>query len=85
MGLPFLYAYDLLKRALQPQNIAWPTLYSTLLANAVTAGVGYPSVSHTSLGYLGAATARATAMMSLPLGLLPYFYLTPGACDFWPG
>ncbi|KDO23820.1 hypothetical protein SPRG_11252 [Saprolegnia parasitica CBS 223.65] len=85
MGLPFLYAYELLKRALQAQNIAWPMLYSTLLANAVNAGVGYLLVYHTSMGYLGAAIGRATAMMSLPLSLLPYFYLTPGACDFWPG
>ncbi|OQR99133.1 Multidrug/Oligosaccharidyl-lipid/Polysaccharide (MOP) Flippase Superfamily [Achlya hypogyna] len=84
-GLPFIYAYELLKRALQAQNIAWPMLCCTILGNVVNGIVGYALVYHSSLGYLGAAIGRTCACISLPLSLLAYVYWDPKARDIWPG
>ncbi|KAF0683428.1 Aste57867_24552 [Aphanomyces stellatus] len=83
-GLPFLYAYELLKKVLQAQNIALPMLYSAILCNVVNLVVGYALVNHTSCGYLGAAISRTLGNMVLPLSLVPYF-LQRGTLQFWPG
>ncbi|OQS02940.1 Multidrug/Oligosaccharidyl-lipid/Polysaccharide (MOP) Flippase Superfamily [Thraustotheca clavata] len=84
LGLPFLYAYELLKKVLQCQNITWPMLYSAIICNVVNVVFGYILVNHTSCGYMGAAISRTIGNMALPLSLVPYF------CDrknieFWPG
>ncbi|ETV81812.1 hypothetical protein H257_05383 [Aphanomyces astaci] len=83
-GLPFLYAYELLKKVLQAQNIALPMLYSAILCNMVNLVTGYVLVNHTSCGYLGAAISRTLGNMSLPLSLVPYFY-KKDRLAFWPG
>ncbi|ETV96278.1 hypothetical protein H310_10451 [Aphanomyces invadans] len=83
-GLPFLYAYELLKKVLQAQNIALPMLYSAILCNMVNVVMGYLLVNHTPCGYLGAAISRTLGNMALPLSLLPYF-LQKNRLAFWPG
>ncbi|KAG9406294.1 hypothetical protein AC1031_002619 [Aphanomyces cochlioides] len=84
LGLPFLYAYELLKKVLQSQNIAHPMLYSAILCNMVNLVIGYLLVNHTSLGYLGAAISRTLGNIALPLSLVPYL-MKRGNMQFWPG
>ncbi|EQC35030.1 hypothetical protein SDRG_07270 [Saprolegnia diclina VS20] len=84
LGLPFLYAYELLKKVLQCQNVTWPMLYSAIICNVVNLVAGYLLVNHTDMGYMGAAVSRTLGNMALPLSLVPYFSQAKNLA-FWPG
>ncbi|OQR91593.1 Multidrug/Oligosaccharidyl-lipid/Polysaccharide (MOP) Flippase Superfamily [Thraustotheca clavata] len=85
IGLPFLYAYELLKKTLQAQNIASPMIYCTIVCNIVNFVVGYCLINYCNMGFVGAALGRSAANISLPLSLFPYYWRHSEARLMWPG
>ena len=58
-GLPFVYAYELIRKVSQARNEAMPMLISSIVCNVVNLGLGYYLVHFTKWGWMGAALARA--------------------------
>ncbi|OQR85021.1 Multidrug/Oligosaccharidyl-lipid/Polysaccharide (MOP) Flippase Superfamily [Achlya hypogyna] len=77
IGIPFLYTYEILKKTLQAYNIVGPTAAMVVVANAIHVGLGYYFVTSTSLGFYGAALARALSTVLLPAMMVVYFWLRP--------
>jgi len=84
-GVPFLFAYELLRKVLQAQNIAAPQFYVSIGANVVNAGVGYLLTYHTDYGWLGASIARSVCNFSFVILLLPYILHSGLVKTFWDG
>ena len=84
-GVPFMFAYELLRKVLQAQNIANPMFYCSIGANVVNAGVGYLLTYHTSYGWLGASIARSVCNCSFVLFLFPYIMSSGLVSTFWNG
>ncbi|KAF0686088.1 Aste57867_22053 [Aphanomyces stellatus] len=84
IGLPFLAVFELLKKLLLVQDITTPTTYMVLASNVVHAVVGYLLTAYVpSLGFCGAAIARAIACACLPLFLVPHYLLRRNAYHGW--
>ncbi|KAE9107123.1 hypothetical protein PF010_g12382 [Phytophthora fragariae] len=82
-GIPFLYAYELTRKALQAQNILTPLVIIAVVGNAVNIGADYGLAYHTSLGFDGIAIGRSLGNMVLPLCLIPYFLWRPKHLKQW--
>ncbi|KAF1324379.1 Multidrug/oligosaccharidyl-lipid/polysaccharide, partial [Globisporangium splendens] len=87
-GVPFVFLYELFRKALQAQNIMQPLVVIALIGNIVTIVAGYVLAYHTALGFDGIALARALGNIVLPVLLIPYFklyphHLTQWWCDGW--
>jgi MATE family multidrug resistance protein len=64
-GLPFLYAYELLRKLSQARNETVPMVVSAVVCVLVNTGSGYYMVNYTRLGWLGAALARTLGNVSM--------------------
>jgi len=64
-GLPFLYAYEMLRKLSQARNETLPMILSAVMGLFVNITVGYYLVYHSRWGWLGAALARALGSMIL--------------------
>mmetsp|Transcript_21339 Transcript_21339/g.48470 ORF Transcript_21339/g.48470 Transcript_21339/m.48470 type:complete len:552 (-) Transcript_21339:31-1686(-) len=84
-GVPFVYLYELCRKVLQAQNIAFPMLVVAVLSNVINIVIGYYLVYHTSFGWLGVAVARTFCNISLPLLLISYILWTGIFKTFWTG
>ncbi|KAG6596054.1 Multidrug/Oligosaccharidyl-lipid/polysaccharide (MOP) Flippase Superfamily [Phytophthora cinnamomi] len=82
-GIPFHYAYELTRKALQAQHILTPLVIIAVVGNAVNIGVGYLLAYHTSVGFNGIAMGRSVGNMVLPLCLIPYFVWRPHHLRQW--
>lgn len=82
-GIPFLYAYELTRKALQAQNILTPLVIIAVVGNAVNIGSGYLLAYHTAIGFDGIAIGRSLGNMILPLCLIPYFMWRPHHLKQW--
>mmetsp|Transcript_22607 Transcript_22607/g.65066 ORF Transcript_22607/g.65066 Transcript_22607/m.65066 type:complete len:519 (-) Transcript_22607:51-1607(-) len=84
-GVPFMFAYELLRKVLQAQNIAAPMFWVSIGANIVNAGVGYVLTYHSNYGWLGASIARSVCNCSFIVLLLPYVMSSGLVKTFWNG
>eukprot|EP00567_Pseudictyota_dubia_P012258 CAMPEP_0197440516 /NCGR_PEP_ID=MMETSP1175-20131217/7008_1 /TAXON_ID=1003142 /ORGANISM="Triceratium dubium, Strain CCMP147" /LENGTH=484 /DNA_ID=CAMNT_0042970639 /DNA_START=25 /DNA_END=1480 /DNA_ORIENTATION=+ len=84
-GIPFLFAYELLRRVLQAQNVAAPMFFVAVAANLINVGLGYYLVYHSGWGWLGASVARTACNVSFFVMLLPYTVWSGLAETFWTG
>lgn len=64
-GIPFGFAYELIRKVSQSRNEAMPMLISVIICNIVTISSGYYLVHCTAWGWLGAAIARAAGEVVL--------------------
>ena len=64
-GIPFGFAYELIRKVSQSRNEAMPMLISVIICNIVTISSGYYLVHCTEWGWLGAAIARAAGEVVL--------------------
>jgi MATE family multidrug resistance protein len=62
-GLPFIYAYEALRKLSQARNETTPMVLAAVMSVLVNAVSGYYLVNYTSLGWLGAAVARTVGNM----------------------
>jgi multidrug resistance protein, MATE family len=84
-GLPFLFAYELLKKVFQAQNIVKPMMYIAVWSNLVNLALGAYLTWYTPLGFDGAAIARSIASLALLAGVFPYLMLRPMMLHQWWG
>ncbi|KAK1930857.1 Multidrug and toxin extrusion protein 1 [Phytophthora citrophthora] len=82
-GIPFLYIYELTRKALQAQNIMAPLVIIAAIGNSVNIAVGYGLAYHTSLGFMGIAIGCAIGNITLALLLVPYFIWQPQHLSQW--
>ncbi|KDO27112.1 hypothetical protein SPRG_07823 [Saprolegnia parasitica CBS 223.65] len=71
LELPWSFAYEILKRVLQGQNIVLPIVLAIGVANVVNAATSYGLMYHTSLGYMGSAVSFALVFATAALALVP--------------
>ena len=64
-GIPFLYAYEIVRKMTQARGQTKPMVVAAIVSNIVNAGAGYYLVNFTEMKWLGAAAARTLASMSL--------------------
>ena len=64
-GIPFNFAYELIRKVSQSRNEAMPMLISSIASNIVTISLGYYLVQCTEWGWLGAAIARSAGVVVL--------------------
>lgn len=83
LGVPFVFAYELVRKALQAQNIMAPLVAIAVIGNIVTIVVGYWLTYHTSMGFYGIALARALGNIIMPFLLLVYFRFRPEHLTQW--
>jgi hypothetical protein len=70
-GIPFNFAYELLRKVSQSRNEAMPMLISSIVCNIVTISLGYYLVHCTGWGWLGAAIGRsAGTVVQVPVILM---------------
>ncbi|OQS03531.1 Multidrug/Oligosaccharidyl-lipid/Polysaccharide (MOP) Flippase Superfamily [Thraustotheca clavata] len=77
IGIPFLYIYELIKKALQAYHIVMPMMAMAFISNCIHIILGYYMVYSTSLGFYGAAIARAISNVTLPLMMALLFWRRP--------
>ncbi|KAE8989357.1 hypothetical protein PR003_g17535 [Phytophthora rubi] len=82
-GLPFLFLYELVRKVMQTQNVVKPLVIIAVVGNIVNLAAGYVLAYHTSLGFNGIAVGRSLGNMTLPLLLVPYFWLRPEQLRQW--
>ncbi|POM64607.1 Multidrug/Oligosaccharidyl-lipid/polysaccharide (MOP) Flippase Superfamily, partial [Phytophthora palmivora] len=82
-GIPFLYAYELARKALQAQNIMTPLVIIAAIGNSVNIAAGYGLAYHTSIGFNGIAIGCSLGNIVLPLLLVPYFMWRPHHLKQW--
>lgn len=64
-GLPFLYAYEMLRKLSQARNKTLPMILAAMTGLLVNIILGYYLVYYTHWGWLGAALARSIGFMVL--------------------
>eukprot|EP00124_Ichthyophonus_hoferi_P000048 Ihof_evm1s2 gene=Ihof_evmTU1s2 len=84
VSIPFSFVYEIQKKALQAKGVVHPSMYCAIVQNIVNAVLGYYFVYHTSLGFVGAAIARALSSFSLMITLQVYIWWTKSFDDIWP-
>ena len=78
-SVPFVYAYEILRKISQARNEATPMVVSAIVSNIVNVGLGYYLVNCTMWGWLGAAVARSVGAISmLPALILSMIYCERG-------
>ena len=78
-SVPFVYAYEILRKISQARNEATPMVVSAIVSNIVNVGLGYYLVNCTVWGWLGAAVARSVgAILMLPALILSMMYCERG-------
>ncbi|KAL3660336.1 hypothetical protein V7S43_014490 [Phytophthora oleae] len=82
-GIPFLYIYELTRKALQAQNIMASLVVIAAIGNSVNIAVGYGLAYHTSLGFIGIAIGCTMGNIALPLLLVPYYVWRPQHLSQW--
>ncbi|KAL7551807.1 hypothetical protein ACHAWF_015000 [Thalassiosira exigua] len=75
-GLPFVYAYELLRKLSQARNETRPMILAAVTGLIVNVVVGFHLVYHTSWGWIGAAFARSLGYVVLLPTLLVGMYHT---------
>ncbi|KAL7549608.1 hypothetical protein ACHAWF_013482 [Thalassiosira exigua] len=66
-GIPFLYAFELLRKVSQARGEVYPMMLAASISNVVNVGAGYYLVNRTSWGWLGAAWALSLGrIVALP-------------------
>ncbi|GMF54043.1 unnamed protein product [Phytophthora fragariaefolia] len=85
LGMPFVVLYELVRKALQAQNIMKPLLTIATIGNVVNVVAGYVLTYHTPMGFEGIALSRSLGNITLPLLLIPYFYYYPHHLTQWWG
>ena len=74
-GIPFIYAYEALRKLSQARNETTPMVLAAVLSVLVNAGSGYYLVNYTSLGWLGAAVARTLGnMIMFPIVFIGMYF-----------
>ncbi|EQC42130.1 hypothetical protein SDRG_00970 [Saprolegnia diclina VS20] len=71
LELPWSFAYEILKRVLQGQNIVLPIVFAIGFANVVNVATSYGLMYHTSMGYMGSAISFALVFATAALALVP--------------
>mmetsp|Transcript_15516 Transcript_15516/g.31418 ORF Transcript_15516/g.31418 Transcript_15516/m.31418 type:complete len:612 (-) Transcript_15516:28-1863(-) len=78
-SVPFVYAYEMLRKISQARNEATPMIISAVVSNVVNVALGYYLVNCTEWGWLGAAVARSVgAILMLPALILSMVYCERG-------
>ncbi|KAF4315131.1 hypothetical protein BBO99_00001322 [Phytophthora kernoviae] len=83
LGVPFVFMYELIRKALQAQNIMKPLVVIAIIGNIVNIVVGFVLAYHTSMGFEGIALSRSLGNIVMPLLLIPYFYRYPTHLSQW--
>jgi MATE family multidrug resistance protein len=83
LGVPFVFAYELVRKALQAQNIMAPLVAIAVIGNVVTIALGYWLTYHTSMGFYGIALSRALGNIVMPFLLFVYFRFRPEHLSQW--
>ena len=73
-GIPFLYAYEIVRKMTQARGQTKPMVVAAIVSNIVNAGAGYYLVNFTEMKWLGAAAARTLGSMSLLPTMLIVLY-----------
>ena len=77
-GIPSLFFYELVRKILQAQNVAYPMLAVAVAANLINCGLGYYLVLMAAgpapERWLGAAVARNACNVSFSVLLIAYLY-----------
>lgn len=74
-GIPFLYAYEIVRKMTQARGQTKPMVAAAIVSNIVNAGAGYYLVNFTEMKWLGAAAARTLGSISLlPTMLIVLYY-----------
>ncbi|EGZ15108.1 hypothetical protein PHYSODRAFT_315616 [Phytophthora sojae] len=84
-GLPFLFLYELVRKAMQAQNIVKPLVAIAVVGNVVNPAAGYARAYHTSLGFNIIAVGRPLGNITLALLLVRYFMWRPAQLRQWWG
>jgi MATE family multidrug resistance protein len=78
-SVPFVYAYEILRKISQARNEATPMMVSAIVSNIVNIGLGYYLVNCTAWGWLGAAVAKSVgSFVMLPTLILSMMYCERG-------
>ena len=78
-SVPFVYAYEMLRKISQARNEASPMIISVIVSNIANVGLGYYLVNCTTWGWLGAAVARSVgSILMLPALILSIIYCERG-------
>ncbi|RLN53219.1 hypothetical protein BBJ29_000517 [Phytophthora kernoviae] len=83
LGVPFVFMYELIRKALQAQNIMKPLVAIAIIGNIVNIVAGFVLAYHTSMGFEGIALSRSLGNIVMPLLLIPYFYRHPTHLSQW--
>ncbi|KAG7396301.1 hypothetical protein PHYBOEH_002526 [Phytophthora boehmeriae] len=83
LGVPFVFMYELIRKALQAQNIMRPLVVMAIIGNLVNIVAGFVLAYHTSMGFEGIALSRSLGNITMPLLLIPYFYRFPTHLNQW--
>ncbi|KAF0690817.1 Aste57867_17833 [Aphanomyces stellatus] len=75
IGVPFFFAYEVVRKLIQSHSIIFPMTAVALLANVVHVVAGIFLVQ--SMGFNGAALARLLSMVSYPIFLALYLWFNP--------
>lgn len=84
-GMPFLFAYEMVRNVLEAQNVVHPFIFTTIVGNCVSIFGGYYLTYYTSMGFHGAALALMLGNITLSLVLVPFFIIKPSYRDWWNG
>jgi multidrug resistance protein, MATE family len=83
IGVPFVFLYELQRKALQAQGIMTPLVGIAVMGNVVQILAGYWLAYYTSWGFAGVALSRSLGNMALPLMLWLYFKHKPEHLSQW--
>ncbi|OQR91900.1 Multidrug/Oligosaccharidyl-lipid/Polysaccharide (MOP) Flippase Superfamily [Thraustotheca clavata] len=71
LEVPGTFAYEILKRVLQGQNIVFPIVLAIVIGNIVNAIASYTLMYHTDMGYAGWTLSYALVYLVAALSLIP--------------
>lgn len=83
IGVPFVFLYELQRKALQAQGILSPLVAIAVLGCTVQITTGYWLAYYTSWGFSGVALSRSLGNISLPFFLWVYFKKNPETLYRW--
>jgi multidrug resistance protein, MATE family len=83
LGMPFVFLYELQRKALQAQGIMTPLVGIAALGNLVQIVAGYIFAYHTAWGFAGVALGRSLGNISLVCFLRFYFRIRPDHLHQW--